>query len=73
MHEVQFWDWPLHSPTLPLLLLLIVEGWKREPTKYQVAQEAPVTFADPTHENWEEEGRVSKERGQGSCGVRRGF
>lgn len=35
------------------------EGWKREPTLLTSAKEAPVTFADPSHETWEAEGRVS--------------
>ncbi len=39
------------------------EGWKREATRYKTAPEAPVTFADPTHENWKQEGRVSVWRG----------
>lgn len=50
LEETAYW---FHTPP---------EGWKREPTKYQVAQEAPVTFADPSHENWEEEGRTPVEQ-----------
>ena len=33
-------------------------GWTQKETVMKVAPEAPVTFADPSHEDWEEEGRL---------------
>ena len=34
-------------------------GWIQGETTMKAAPEAPVTFADPSHEDWETEGRVS--------------
>jgi hypothetical protein len=33
-------------------------GWQQEPIRMEAAEEAPVTFVDPFHAEWEEEGRV---------------
>jgi len=35
------------------------EGWNSEPVKYKAAEEAPVTFANPAHEDAAAEGRIS--------------
>jgi hypothetical protein len=34
-------------------------GWQQEPIRMEAAEEAPVTFVDPFHAEWEEEGRIS--------------
>ena len=47
LEETAYW---FHTPA---------EGWKKELTRYEKAEEAEVTFADPSHVSWERDGRVS--------------
>lgn len=46
LQETAYW---FHTPD---------EGWKQEPTRYKSAPQVPVTFADPSHEDWEAENRT---------------
>ena len=47
LEETAYW---FHTPE---------DGWIQGETTMKAAPEAPVTFADPSHEDWEAEGRVS--------------
>ena len=47
LEETAYW---FHTPA---------EGWKKELTRYQKAEEVEVTFADPSHPSWQRDGRVA--------------